>query len=495
MAQESYIIAIDQSTQGTKGTLFDAAGKLVARADAAHVQHINAQGWVEHNLEEIAANLYKVVGDVIAKGGIDPAKVAGVGITNQRETCMAWHRETGKPIYNAIVWQCARAEQICESIRQQGYGEMIQQATGLPLSPYFSASKLKWLMDNVPEAKTLAAEKKLCCGTMDAWVVFCLTKGKSFKTDGSNASRTQLFNITDLVWDPEVCRVFGIPVEALPEVCDSNGLYGETDFDGILPHAVPIHGVLGDSHAALFGQGCVEPGTVKSTYGTGSSVMFQTGDDLIRSQKGLVTSLAWKTDGKAQYVLEGNINYTGAVISWLKNDLQLISSPGETEELARGANPSDVSYFVPAFTGLGAPHWNSNARGLITGMSRVTGKKEVVRAALDSIAYQISDVALLMETESGHKLQSLRVDGGPTRNKYLMEFQSNILQLPVEVAAIEEISAAGVAYMAGMALDLYQPELLQQMGRTAFKPTMDKLQRDKLYAGWQNAIHQTQQYK
>ena len=493
MAQEQYIIAIDQSTQGTKCILFDSKGQLVARTDASHKQHINDKGWVEHDPEEIAKNLKIIAQAVLDKAKIDANNILAAAITNQRETCMAWDKATGKPVYNAIVWQCARAEAICEAIRQTGCGEKIQQKTGLPLSPYFSASKLKWIMDNVPAARELAAKDQLCCGTMDSWVVYNLTSGKSFKTDGSNACRTQLFNIHTLSWDKELCDIFTIPVNALPEVTDSNGDYGTTDFFGVLPKAVPICAVMGDSHAALFGQGCIAPGTMKSTYGTGSSVMFQTGDDLITSKNGLVTSLAWLDKGKPQYVLEGNINYTGAVITWLKDSLKLIESPMETEALARGANPGDRTYFVPAFTGLGAPYWDSNARGMVTGMSRVTGKNEFVRAALDSIVYQISDIALLMAQESGHALKSLRVDGGPTKNKYLMEFQSNILQLPVEVAAIEEISAAGAAYMAGIAAGLYEPALLQQMHRTTFQPDMAQDLRDELYAGWKAAIHQVQQ--
>ena len=336
------------------------------------------------------------------------------------------------------------------------------------------------------------AEGNLCMGTMDSWLVYCMTKGQVFRTDFSNASRTQLFDIGRLTWSQDVCRAFGIEPSALPEVTDSNGLYGKTDFDGILPEAIPIHAVFGDSHAALFGQACHRPGMAKATYGTGSSVMMNIGDKPVYSQHGLVTSLAWSLSGKATYVLEGNINYTGAAITWLKDDLQLIQSPEETMNLAKAANPKDRSYFVPAFTGLGAPYWESQATGLYTGVTRVTGKKEMVRAVLDAIAYQINDVTTLMQQESGYRLPSLRVDGGPTKNAYLMQFQTDLLDCPVDVPEAAELSAIGVAYAAGLAVGLYdQDALFKDMKGLSYEPSMAGARRRELIQGWQQAISQT----
>lgn len=492
--KKEYILAIDQSTQGTKGILFSATGNLVARSDLLHKQMVDDLGWVEHDPQEIIDNVEQVVRDVVEKADIAKSSIVGVGISNQRETVMAWERKSGKPVYPAIVWQCARAEKICERVRQDGWAMKIRKATGLQLSPYFSAAKLAWIMENVTGVKELAQNGNLCCGTMDSWLIYCLTGGQVFKTDYSNASRTQLFNIQDLCWDEEICEIFGVPSACLPEVCDSNDLFGMTDFSGYLEEKIPIHAALGDSHAALFGQGCVYEGGIKATYGTGSSVMLNTGKKIIMSQKGLVTSLAWSMDGDVNYVLEGNINYTGAVISWLKDDLQLITAPAETEKLAREANPSDKTYLVPAFTGLGAPYWDSDARGLFTGMSRVTGKKELVRAALDSIVYQISDIVRLMQKESGLHLERLRADGGPTKNRYLMEFQSNILAMPVEIPEMEELSACGAAYAAGLALGFYTRKVLQQAAGIRLLPQMPEDERARYYAGWRGAIRQAVHY-
>lgn len=488
---KSYILGIDQSTQGTKLLLFDAEGNIIYKSDKAHKQYIDEKGWVEHDPIEIWQNLKDLVKEMLAKTGIDGHELRAIGISNQRETAMAWNRRTGEPVYHAIVWQCARGAAICEKLRQQGAADTVKKTTGLPLSPYFSAAKLAWILQNVEGTKKLMQEENLCMGTMDSWLVYCMTKGSVFATDFSNASRTQLFDIDKLQWSEDVAGMFGISVSALAEVMDSDGLYGTTDFDGILPTQVPIRAVLGDSHAALFGQGCHQPGMAKATYGTGSSVMMNIGEKPIRSEYGLVTSLAWSMSGKANYVLEGNINYTGAAITWLKDDLQLISSPSETEALARQANPQDRSYFVPAFTGLGAPYWESGATGLYTGITRVTGKNEMVRAVLDAIAYQINDVASLMQQESGSKLPSLRVDGGPTKNAYLMQFQTDILDCPVEIPQAAELSAIGVAYAAGIAIGIYSADIFSQMKRRTFQPQMEAKRRTKLLKGWQDAVCQT----
>ena len=485
-----YVLGIDQSTQGTKALIFDEEGALICRTDLPHRQYINEKGWVEHDPEEIYINTLAVVKNLVEKAGINKNDLAVLGISNQRETAMVWNRTTGKPVYNAVVWQCARGARICEEIEKAGDADMIRSHTGLQLSPYFSAAKIAWVLKNVEGVQEIADKSELCCGTIDSWIVYKLTGGKEFRTDYSNASRTQMFNISELKWDKQVCGLFGIPTTALPEVTDSDGKYGTTNFDGYLDHEIPIRGVLGDSHGALFGQGCVEKGMIKSTYGTGSSVMMNIGEEPVFSNR-VVTSLAWKLGGEVNYVLEGNINYTGAVITWLKDDLELISSPDETEQLAKESNPADKSYLVPAFTGIGAPYWDSEATGILTGMTRTTKRKEIVRAALDCIAYQITDVIKTMSAESGIDISELRVDGGPTKNKYLMQFQSDIAHVTVQVPSSEELSGIGAAYAAGIAVGIYnKEEVLNKMTRTRFTPPMQSEERAQKYAGWKSAVEQ-----
>ncbi len=488
---KQYILGVDQSTQGTKALLFNAEGDLICRADLPHEQIINEKGWVEHNPLEIYNNTIAVVKAVVDKAGIDKNEIAGLGISNQRETAVVWNRETGEPVYNAIVWQCARGEAICQRIVREhaDTAKMVQAHTGLQLSPYFSAAKIAWVLEQVEGAKELAESNRICHGTVDSWLVYKLTGGSVYKTDYSNASRTQMYDVRHLQWDEEVCGLFGIDTKNLAEVCDSDSLFGETDFDGYLEEKIPIHAVLGDSHGALFGQGCLNPGMTKATYGTGSSVMMNIGEKPVFSSKGVVTSLAWGMGGKVNYVLEGNINYTGAVISWLQKDLKLISSAKESQQLAESANPADKTYLVPAFTGLGAPYWDSNATGIISGMTRTTGQAELVRAALDCIAYQITDIVKVMGEDAGVALEELRVDGGPTRNGYLMQFQSDMLGIPVQVPDAEELSGIGAAYAAGLALHIYNKEhVFERMSRRRFDKQMpDDLQQQK-YQGWKEAV-------
>lgn len=487
-----YILAVDQSTQGTKGLLLDDAGQLMARADRPHRQLVNAQGWVSHDLNEIRENTLAVCRDVIERTGIDKNAIAAFGISNQRETTAAWNRETGVPVCPAIVWQCARAAELCD--RHVDLAEMVRQRTGMPLSPYFPAAKMEWMMKNVPEARHLAAEGKLAFGTIDSWLVSFLCEGHPHKTDYSNASRTQLFDIVNLRWDKELCAAFGVPMEALPEVCMSDSRFGMTDLGGYLNRPIPVCGVLGDSHGALFGQDCRKPGQLKATYGTGSSVMMNLGEAPRFSSRGLVTSLAWGMNGKIQYVFEGNLNYTGAVISWLKKDVQLIRTDMEATELACAANPEDRTYFVPAFTGLGAPYWDSRATGTFTGITRTTGRAELAKACLECIAYQISDLTALMSEESGMALDALRVDGGPTASDYLMQFQSDISDVTVEVPALQELSGLGAAYAAGIAAGLYDPETVFRTLRgnvTGYRPRMEKSRRAALLGGWKAAVKKT----
>ena len=484
-----YVLAVDQSTQGTKGLLFDEDGVLVCRADRPHRQIVNELGWVSHDPEEIRENTLGVCRDTVEKAGIDKKDVAAFGISNQRETTVAWDRETGKSICHAIVWQCARAEKVCE--RLTGMAEEVRKISGMNLSPYFPASKMGWIMENVPEARELAGKGRLCFGTVDSWLLSFLTKERVHATDYSNASRTQLFDITKLRWDEGLCRAFGVPVDALPEVRMSDSVFGTTDLGGFLDEPIPVCGVLGDSHGALFGQDCRRPGQVKATYGTGSSVMMNIGTEPRFSEGGLVTSLAWGMNGKVEYVFEGNLNYTGAVMTWLRKDVGLIRTDAEATELARSANPNDRCYFVPAFSGLGAPYWDSRAAGLLTGVSRTTGRAEIARACLECIAYQITDLTELMRRDAGVELGSLRVDGGPTASDYLMQFQADMARAAVEVPNLQELSGMGAAYAAGISAGIYDPDrVYEHVKRRTYAPAMPEERRAGLYSGWKAAVKQ-----
>lgn len=486
--EKKYILSVDQSTQGTKALLFDQKGKLLGRADLPHRQRISDQGWVSHDLDEIYQNTIAAVRTVVEKTGIQKEEIAGLGISNQRETTAAWNRISGEPADYAIVWQCSRAKAISEEMAAKGFGDIIRKKTGIPLSPFFPASKLAWILRNVTKAKRWQKEKNLMMGTMDTWLIYKLTGGKSYKTDYSNASRTQLFNLETLAWDQEICEAFGVDIGDLAEVCDSNACYGMTDLEGFFNEPVPIHGVLGDSHGALFGQGCLGEGMVKATYGTGTSVMMNTGKTPVYSRHGIVTSLAWGMDGRVSYVLEGNLNYTGAVVTWMQKNVELIASAAETGELAKTANAEDKSYLVPAFTGLGAPYWDNDARAMLCGMSRMTGKKEIVKAGVESIAYQIVDVLTSMRLDAGIPVRELRVDGGATRNDYLMQFQSDISRVSVLVPSAEELSGIGVAYMVGLTMGLYPDTVFEHLSRREYIPKMEEEKAEEKYKGWKQAV-------
>lgn len=487
---KKYILSIDQSTQGTKALLFDSSGCIIERKDISHRQIVNDLGWVEHDPEEIYQNTLSVIQELVSLAGINEDEIGAAGISNQRETAMVWERETGKPVYHAIVWQCCRGREICEEIEKRGYASMIRKHTGLQLSPYFSAAKIAWILRHVPGAGEKAKAGKLCCGTMDSWLVYKLTGGKRFQTDYSNASRTQMFNIHTLKWDREVCELFSIPLECLADVTDSDGDFGSTDFEGKLKCEVPICAVMGDSHGALFGQGCVEKGMVKATYGTGSSVMMNIGKEAVLCEN-LVTSLAWRIGGEVNYVVEGNINYTGGVITWMKDEMNLISSPDESEKLAKTANQNDTTYLIPAFSGLGAPYWDSEAKAHICGMTRRTGRAEIVKAGVECIAYQIADVMKAMSEETGIFVQELRADGGATKNAYLMQFQSNIAAVPVRVPEAEEFSGIGAAYAAGLAAGIYDRQtVFSNVNSKIYRPGMDVQTRNRKYQGWKAAVKQ-----
>lgn len=488
------VLAIDQSTSGTKALLFGGNGELLGRSDRPHRQKISENGWVSHDPMEIWENTLLAVKDLLEKtekAGVSKGDIAALGISNQRETAMVWNGETGLPIADAVVWHCARGEGICREMEQGGRAEAIREKSGLPLSPYFSAAKIAWILQNtpgIPEETQELREKKLCAGTMDSWLVYKLTGGKSFYTDCSNAARTQLFNIREKCWDEELCQWFGIAPAMLPQVLPSDGYFGETDLGGILPKPIPIRGVLGDSNGALFGQGCLQPGMIKTTYGTGSSVMMHVGEEPVKSENGLASSLAWGRRGRTEYVLEGNINYTGSVMKWITEDLGLLSSPKEAGKVAQSADPEDTAYLVPAFTGLGAPYWKSDAKAVLCGMTRSTGRAEIVKAAEECTAYQIADILALMEEESGIRVSELRVDGGPTRDGYLMQFQSDILGIPVAVPSLEELSGMGAAYMAGIAAGVYEEEILSRTERKCFRPQMTAARREEKRRGWKQAV-------
>ena len=485
-----YILGVDQSTQGTKGVLVDQAGRIASRADRPHRQIISGQGWVSHDPEEIYRNVLGVCGDVIRQSAVDPSDILCMGITNQRETTVAFSRTTGKPLAEAIVWQCARAAGITEKLRKRvGFEDTVRTKTGLMLSPYYPASKMAWLLQNRPEVEEAAGRGELALGTIDSYLVFRLTGGHRFCTDASNASRYQLMNLNTIGWDPALCAAFGIPETALPEIVGSDAAFGMTDLDGLLDSPIPIAGVLGDSHGALFGHGCLAPGMTKATYGTGSSVMMNIGPDIRLSTHGLSASVAWKMNGKVSYCLEGNINYSAAVISWLQKDVKLIESPAETDALARAANPEDTACLVPAVSGLGAPWWRNDARAVLCGMSRTTGKNEIVRAALDSIACQIFDVVEAMRLDTGLDIPCMSVDGGPTGNRYLMQTQSDLLRAEIRIPDAEELSVLGAVYTAGIASGFYDPARIHQaIHYRTYRPEMDETVRSEKLALWRQAV-------
>ena len=485
-----YILTVDQSTSATKAIIFDNQGRLIYRYNVPHKQYYPKPGWVEHDPEEIYNNTLIAIKEVIKESGVGLENIIALSITNQRETALVWDRRTGKPIYNAIVWQCKRSADICKKLEEEGLGEFIKGKSGLVLSPYFSASKIKWVLDNVESAKEKAKRGELLCGTVDSWLVWKLTNGKNHFTDYTNASRTQLLNIKELKWDQELLEIFDIPESMMPEIKTSDEFYGYLDMGGS-SITLPITGIIGDSHAALFGQTCFEKGMAKATYGTGSSVMMNVGDSVIIPASGIVASIGWRLKSGINYVLEGNINYTGATIKWLVENLELISDPKESGVIASTVEDTNGVYLVPAFVGLGAPYWDSEARAIITGMSASTKKAHIVRAAEESIAYQIRDIIELMTRESGISLKELRVDGGPTRDDFLMQLQADILNVPVVRVKIEELSALGSAFIAGLAVGLWNNvESLISLREvdTVFTPKMSQDKRERLYTGWIQAV-------
>lgn len=488
---KKYVMALDQGTTSCRAILFDRDSNIVGVAQKEFTQIYPKASWVEHDAEEIWSTQYGVIAELVAKTGINPEEIASIGITNQRETTVVWDKTTGKPVYNAIVWQCRRTTSICDELKAKGLEQTFRSKTGLVVDAYFSGTKVKWILDNVPGAREQAEKGQLLFGTMDTWLIWKLTNGRVHVTDYSNASRTLMYNIRELCWDEELLKELGVPASMLPEVRPSSQVYGNTEPEQFLGHAVPIAGVAGDQQAALFGQACYQPGMAKNTYGTGCFMLMNTGDKLYDSQNGLLTTIAWGIDGKVEYALEGSIFIAGAAIQWLRDGLKILEEAPDSEYFASKVDDTDGVYLVPAFAGLGAPYWDMRARGAIVGLTRGTTKEHLIRAALDSLAYQTKDVLGAMEADSGIKLQALKVDGGAVANNLLMQFQADILGVPVERPRVIETTALGAAYLAGLAVDFWQnKEDLAKRWKLdrQFDSSMDDARRNKLYSGWKKAV-------
>ncbi|MDA3879813.1 MAG: glycerol kinase GlpK [Prolixibacteraceae bacterium] len=494
MNNEKYILAIDQSTSATKTILFDQRARVAHRVTIAHKQYYPQDGFVEHDAEEIFDNTIKAIKQILNEKSVNENQLVSIAITNQRETAIIWNKNTGKPVANAAVWQCQRGIDICNELREKGFNDKVKAKTGLMLDPYFSAGKLHWLMNNIEGLKEKAHNGELLFGTMDSWLLWKLSNGKVHATDYSNACRTLLFNIQTLTWDDELLELFDLNKNMLPKVHFSNEIFGYTSSNVLFENPIPISGLMGDSHAALFGQNCFTPGMAKATYGTGSSIMMNIGQKPLEAPDGLVTSIGYGIDKKIFYVFEGNIHCTGDTINWLKNDVELISDASETETLANSVENNNGVYLVPAFAGLGAPYWDNVARASLSGMSRNTNKAHIVRSALESIAYQVKDLIDPMQEEGGVELKILRVDGGPTRNKFLMQFQSDMLNREIDCSDIEEASALGATLMAGLATGFWKDtdEIISLRNKgVIYSSQMDNEKRTALYQGWKKAVERT----
>lgn len=487
---KQYVAALDQGTTSSRCILFDREQNMVGMAQKEFTQFYPRPGWVEHDPMEIWSSQYGVLMEALAQSGADAGELAGIGITNQRETAIVWDKDTGKPVYNAIVWQCRRTARLCEELKADpDFTAYVKDRTGLLIDAYFSATKIRWILDNVPGARERAEDGKLLFGTVDSWLIWKLTGGKVHVTDCTNASRTMLYDIRNLRWDETICKRLGIPMSMLPQVRSSSEIYGYVNIQGV---EVPIAGIAGDQQAALFGQACFEPGEAKNTYGTGCFLLMNTGETPFVSKNGLLTTIAVGLDGKVTYALEGSIFVGGAVIQWLRDELGLISDSSDTEYFARKAADTAGVYVVPAFTGLGAPHWDMNARGAILGLTRGAGRNHIIRAALESIAYQTADVLRAMEEDAGIPLRELRVDGGASANGFLMQFQADIMDRPLRRPMIRETTALGAAYLAGLATGVWK-SLDDVRGSWTldrlYEPAMGAEKREKLLRGWHEAVN------
>lgn len=492
-----YILTLDQGTTSCRAILFNHESEVIGVAQKEFTQFYPKPGWVEHDAEEIWSTQYGVMAELLARTGVSPEEIAGIGITNQRETTVVWDKSTGIPIHPAIVWQCRRTTEIVEELKAKGWEETIRSKTGLVLDAYFSGTKVKWLLDTVEGAREKAERGELLFGTIDTWLVWKLTNGKAHVTDYSNASRTLIYNIHELEWCEEILTELGIPRSMLPEVKPSSCVYGQAEIGLFGMTSIPISGIAGDQQAALFGQMCFEPGMAKNTYGTGCFMLMNTGEHAINSKNGLLTTIAWGLNKKVEYALEGSVFMAGAAIQWLRDGLKLIDSAQDSEYFARKVEESDGVYVVPAFTGLGAPYWNMRARGAIFGLTRGTNKSHLIRATLEALAYQTKDVLGSMEADSGISLKSLRVDGGAVANNLLMQFQADILGTRVDRPEIVETTALGVAYLAGLAVGFWtsKEELASRWSLDRrFEPEMEEEKRAKLYKGWLKAVERSKDW-
>ena len=487
---QKYVMALDAGTTSNRAIIFDVDSKIVGVAQKEFTQHFPQPGWVEHDAEEIWSSMHEVMREALEQSGLVASDIAAIGITNQRETAVIWDRTTGRPIYNAIVWQSRQTADICEDLKRQGLVDEFKEKTGLVIDAYFSGTKVKWILDHVEGARARAEKGELAFGTIDTWLLWKLTGGKEHKTDYSNASRTLMFNIKTLEWDEALLKHLTVPKSLLPEVRPSSEVYGHT-IPSVIGASVPVAGMAGDQQSALFGQNCFSPGEAKNTYGTGCFLLMNTGEDLCMSKNGLVTTIAWGLDGKVEYALEGSIFVGGSAIQWLRDGLRLVDSAPDSEWVAKKVKDAGGVYMVPAFVGLGAPYWDMNARGMIIGLTRGTTKAHIVRATLDSLAYQTRDVLGAMEADSGNRLAALKVDGGAVANNLLMQFQADLLGVPVDRPQITETTALGAAYLAGLATGVWaSKEELKKSWQldTRFAPSLDQQEADKLYKGWKKAV-------
>jgi glycerol kinase len=488
---DAAVLALDQGTTGSTALVFDADGEVLGRAYAEITQHYPSPGWVEHDAEEIWQKSRRVMVEAVAASGVPPRALRAIGITNQRETTVLWDRKTGDPVYRAIVWQSRQTAEVCARLKAEGHEGVFHERTGLVLDPYFSGSKIAWLLEGDPGLRARAEAGEIAFGTIDSWLIHRLTGGRVHATDPTNASRTLLFDIHARRWDPELTKILGVPSAVLPQVRPSSGVFGETVAHDALPAGLPIAGDAGDQQAALFGQGCFEPGMAKNTYGTGAFLVLNTGDRRVISRRGLLTTLCCDARGAAAYALEGSVFVAGAAIQWLRDELGLVRSAAETAEIAVTVADTAGVYVVPAFTGLGAPYWDAAARGAIVGLTRGAGRAHLVRATLESLAYQSRDVIDAMDEESGVPLRELRVDGGASANDFLMQFQADILGVPVDRPSLVDTTAAGAAFLAGLGVGLWKDadSLVGRRRRDRlFTPSMPPERREALYAGWKAAV-------
>jgi glycerol kinase len=495
--EKKYILALDQGTTSSRAILFDKNGNIVSVAQREFTQIFPQPGWVEHDPNEIWQSQIEVAREAVAKANIQPREIAAIGITNQRETAIVWDRETGKPISNAIVWQDRRTAGFCDELKTRGLEAYVKENTGLVIDAYFSGTKINWILNNVEGARQKAHEGKLCFGTVDTWLIWNLTKGKVHATDFSNASRTLVYNIKELKWDEQLLHEFDIPASLLPEVLPSSGHFGATHPDVFFDLEIPIAGVAGDQQSALFGQTCFEPGMAKNTYGTGCFMLMNTGTERVVSQHGLLTTIAWSVDGKVEYALEGSVFIAGAAIQWLRDGLKLIDTAPDSEYYAMKVEDTGGVFVVPAFAGLGAPYWDMYARGGIFGLTRGTRKEHLIRATLESLAFQTYDILEVMEKDAGIQLKTLKVDGGACSNNLLMQFQADILEVKVERPKVIETTALGAAYLAGLAVGFYKKDKLADNEHISacFEPKMKQEKRDKLLKGWKKAVERTKDWE